>query len=90
MNLGTSASEKKPIFLKGKFKDGGLLSEAYARRKPTTYAVCEKCRTAFLDDVPRFGSLICPNGCGGNDLSPFGYALFRGATKKKHQELDHA
>lgn len=30
----------------------------------TPYAVCGKCKQAWVDDYPVFGSLTCPNKCG--------------------------
>lgn len=37
-----------------------LLSQAYQENSPTTFAVCSHCHAVFQDDVPNYGSLICP------------------------------
>lgn len=41
------------------------LSEAYEkyRKDTTTYACCERCKTAWLDDKEQYGNLYCPK-CG--------------------------
>ena len=48
------------------------LSEAYkAFERPSKYAACDRCRLAWVDDIPLLGSLECPQpGCG--------FALLRG------------
>jgi hypothetical protein len=45
------------------------LSEAY-KTLPKTCAYCQNCKEVFIDDIPQYGSILCPNGCG--------YALMRG------------
>jgi predicted RNA-binding Zn-ribbon protein involved in translation (DUF1610 family) len=39
-----------------------LLSEAYEKHKSgqTYYAACSVCQTAWIDDMPHIGSLMCP------------------------------
>ena len=36
------------------------LSECYKNQ----FAYCEKCEEYFEDDLPNYGSIICPNRCG--------------------------
>lgn len=49
-----------------------LLSVAYLERKQTKFAYCPNCKEIFEDDMPSYGSLLCPR-CD--------YALLRGLTK---------
>jgi len=37
------------------------LSKSY---KADSIAYCHVCREYFIDDLPNFGSIYCPNGCG--------------------------
>ncbi len=36
------------------------LSEAY-KNIPARYAKCDRCNTLYIDDLPNYGSVFCPN-----------------------------
>jgi len=62
------------------YSDGGSLQEAYKRQRidETNRCRCSQCRTVFVDDVPNYGSLRCPN-CGN--------ILFRGLSWEEARNL---
>lgn len=61
------------------FKDGGLLSKAYAKANLNRWCACYVCRIIFEDDVPSNTPVICPNGCGGG--------LYKGLTLEEANKL---
>lgn len=49
------------------------LKEAYDWELSKKYAWCISCKEGFIDDLPLYGSVHCPNNCGNR--------LFRGLTE---------
>ena len=56
------------------------LTVAYKVR-PNSYAYCGKCNEGFIDNIPSYGSLLCPN----STSHPIPYAVIRGLTKEQLQ-----
>jgi len=53
------------------------LSEAYKKVDWDTFAYCPNCGKVYIDDIPRWGSLYCPNP----DCRHMGWCLERGLIK---------